>query len=75
MEIKEYLKDKKFKFVPNDSLFGMQWQNVRDKLCPVCARRIYFSSSKKIWFCRSKKHKRFVLKESKYLEIQKTTQR
>ncbi len=59
----DYLKDKKITFKAPPTLFEPDFR-IATKLirCPYCLNKLYLTRDKKMYFCKSKKHKaRFVM--------------
>jgi len=53
-----------------DTLFPPQWENLKEQRCPLCSCKLYLSR-RGVYFCKSVKHKRFVIREKTYKELQK----
>lgn len=65
------LKKSDFVFHRPQTLFGVQWGNLKLNLCPYCSCKLYPMLKKQGWFiCRSKKHKKpFLISETKKKEV------
>jgi hypothetical protein len=55
--------EKRFKLLPNETLFGLDWKNLTKTSCPVCGCKLHYSRNKNLYICRSITHRRkFVIK-------------
>ncbi len=66
MNISDYLKDKQIEFKSDGSLFGLPiLESMQQKRCPICGNKIYLMLNNKMYYCRSKKHKSYVVSREK----------
>jgi len=66
MEIGDYLKSKNITFKSDGSLFGLPiLESMQQKRCPICGNKIYLMLNNKFYYCRSKKHKSYVVSKEK----------
>lgn len=46
-----------------DTLFPPDWGALKQHRCVLCGCKIYRMRSKPLWYCKSTKHKKFVIQE------------
>lgn len=52
-----------------DSIEDPDWKMLRDKRCPSCSGKLKFGTFKEVVYCKSKKHKPFMLTLKRYNQI------
>ena len=51
-----------------DSIEDPDWKMLRDKRCPACGNRLKFGTFKEVVYCKSRKHKAFIMTLTRYNE-------
>lgn len=68
IDIEKYLS--KFKVYIPETLFPLNWNALKEKRCPICSCKLYLPrDNKKIVYCKSKKHKRFIIGYEAFMKL------
>jgi len=67
IDIEQYLK--KFRIDYPQILFPPDFNLLKENRCILCMNKLHFPRFKKIAYCDSKKHKRFIISLSKLKEL------
>jgi hypothetical protein len=67
MEINKEQYLKRFKVESLGTLFGPDWGKLKEGRCPLCFNKLKPMLNKPIYYCQSKKHKKFIISKNKVL--------
>jgi len=61
--------EEKFLKYPKETLFPLSWEALKLNRCPACGCKLYEMRKAPFTYCKSKKHKSFMISSTKLKEL------